>query len=1103
MREETYRLKEKFFFAMKRNGLCISTICVLTVLLFQSKQPACAGVFPRISYEGMEVSQKRQISGTIVDDKGESLIGVTVAVKNGKNMCLTDADGHFNIWLNSNESTLIISYIGMKTMEVAVLHDGPLKIVMKVDDNPLNEVIVTGYQTLSRERTTGSFNVVTADKLKDKLQTNIISRLEGMVPGLVYQNGEFYLRGMSTLRGGPTRNEPLLVVDGLPFEGNINSINPSIVKNVTFLKDAAAASIYGARAANGVIVITTIDGKGNGKTSVQYDASIKFTPAPNMSGLHRLNSRELVDLQKEGFKYDPGQYAYLDPRERVNPVLELLYKNRAGMIDDAELEKGLDVYRNLDNRKELEEFYTKTGVRHQHNVSISGGNWANRYVVSLNYDGNNYNARYLSSERYGFSLRDNILFFKWLKADLGVTGSFSRDKGDTGMGQFTDIYHNNPSYTMLRDKDGTPINFPKYKSDYELERLKELGLMDESFNPITNRQEENFITKDQYYKVQLGLNFKIIKGLNFDVRFQTENTVSKTTEFHSAESYYVRNMINDAAQYNSMRKTLTLNVPKGAQMGEYRSDVSAYTLRAQLNFSKEFGVHNVTAIAGGERRQKKSTGTSIYYMGFDESSLGYKPVNPLTLSSLMRTEALTGYFMWQSIFNNYITDVENRFVSFYGNAAYCYDNRYDITGSIRVDQSNLFGTDPKFQYRPLWSVGGAWHIMREKFWKGKASWIDNLTLRLTYGIGGNVPKDAGPYLTLEAARYNQWSRDFASAIKNPPNPTLRWEKTATTNVGVDFAFFGNRITGALEFYNKRSNDLLANREADPTLGWRRVTLNYGTMYNRGIEFTLSSNNIRTTDFSWSTTLNFDYNKNKLIDIDDSDINVFGITSGNASVKGYPLGAIFSFRYAGLDGTDGTPQYYIDGGNSVAKNVSSLNDIVYSGTRIPKYNGSLTNIFTYKNFNLSLMFVYYGGHVLRGEAAPFLSLPPTTNVNRDILNRWQQPGDEKRANVTPAFTGYSLDATTVRHPWYAADVHVIKGDYIKLRDLSFTYTFDRQLTDKWGVSNLALTLQVQNLLTWHANNDGIDPEALGTFGYGWGQRGIPNPTTWTIGLSAKF
>ena len=392
---------------------------------------------------------------------------------------------------------------------------------------------------MSRERTTGSFNVVTADKLKDKLQTNIINRLEGMVPGLVFQNGEYYLRGMSTLRGGPTRNEPLLVVDGLPFEGNISSINPSVVKNITFLKDAAAASIYGARAANGVIVITTIDGKGNGKTSVQYDASIKFTPAPNMSGLHRLNSRELVDLQKDGFKYDPGQYAYLDPRERVNPVLELLYKNRAGMIDNNELEKGLEVYRNLDNRKELEDFYTKTGVRHQHNISILGGNWANRYAVSLNYDGNSYNARYLSSERYGFSLRDNIGFFRWLNADLSVTGSFSRDKGDTGMGQFTDIYHNYPSYTMLRDKNGTPINFPKYKSDYELERLKELGLMDESFNPITNRKEENFITKDQYYKIQLGLNFKIAKGLNFDIRFQTENTVSKTTEFHSAASLII------------------------------------------------------------------------------------------------------------------------------------------------------------------------------------------------------------------------------------------------------------------------------------------------------------------------------------------------------------------------------------------------------------------------------------------------------------------------------------------------------------------------------------------------------------------------------------
>lgn len=605
MREEAYKVKREFLVLLKRCHLRICMLCVLIAPLSQYVQSTYADSFTREFYNGQEVSQKRHVSGIIVDEKGETLIGVTVAVKNGKNMCLTDAEGHFNIWLNSNESTLVISYIGMKTMEVAALHDGPLKIVMKVDDNPLNEVIVTGYQTLSRERTTGSFNVVTADKLKDKLQTNIINRLEGMVPGLVFQNGEYYLRGMSTLRGGPTRNEPLLVVDGLPFEGNISSINPSVVKNITFLKDAAAASIYGARAANGVIVITTIDGKGNGKTSVQYDASIKFTPAPNMSGLHRLNSRELVDLQKDGFKYDPGQYAYLDPRERVNPVLELLYKNRAGMIDNNELEKGLEVYRNLDNRKELEDFYTKTGVRHQHNVSILGGNWANRYAVSLNYDGNSYNARYLSSERYGFSLRDNIGFFRWLNADLSVTGSFSRDKGDTGMGQFTDIYHNYPSYTMLRDKNGTPINFPKYKSDYELERLKELGLMDESFNPITNRKEENFITKDQYYKIQLGLNFKIAKGLNFDIRFQTENTVSKTTEFHSAESYYVRNMINDAAQYNTMRKTLTLNVPKGAQMGEYRSDMSAYTLRAQLNFSKEFGKNSITAIAGGERRQKK------------------------------------------------------------------------------------------------------------------------------------------------------------------------------------------------------------------------------------------------------------------------------------------------------------------------------------------------------------------------------------------------------------------------------------------------------------------------------------------------------------------
>ena len=1047
--------------------------------------------------------QKRHVQGRVTDENGESLTGVTIAVKNGHGNCLTDADGRFDIWLGAHETMLTVSFIGMETMEVNAAKHSVLNIVMKTDERSLGDVIVTGYQTLSRERATGSFHVITPEKLKGKLQTNIITRLEGQVPGLVQQNGEYYIRGMATLRGGPTRNEPLLVVDGVPFEGNINSINPAIVKNITFLKDAAAASIYGARAANGVIVISTIDGNANGKTSVRYDASVKFTPRPDMGSLNLLNSRELVDLQKEGFRYDSNQYAYLDERVKVNPVLELLYKHKAGMIDNNQLETGLETYRNLDNRKELEDFYTKTGVRHQHNLSISGGNPKNRYVFSLNYDGNSYNARYQSSERYGFTLRDNILFFKWLKADIGITGSFTHDKGDTGMGQFTDIYRNNPSYTMLRDKDGNPVNFPKYKSDYELERLKGIGLMDETFNPIVNRKEERFDSRDQYYRVQAGLNFKLMEGLNFDVRFQTENTTSKSSEFFSAKSYTVRNMVNDAAQYNTMRKTLTLNVPKGAQKSEIRGDVAAYTLRAQLNFNREFGQHLITALAGGERRQKKSTSTSIYYMGFDENSLGYKPVNPLSLSSLMRTESLTGSFMWHSIFNNYITEVEDRFVSFYGNASYSYDNRYDVTGSIRVDQSNLFGTDPKYQYRPLWSVGAAWHAKKEKFLKDRASWLDNLTLRLTYGIGGNVPKEAGPYLTFEAARYNQWSKEFGSEIKNPPNPALRWEKTATTNVGLDFAVLGHRLSGTLEFYNKRSTDLLASREADPTLGWRMVTLNYGSMYNRGVELTLNSRNIETKDFSWSTSLNLGYNKNKLIDIDDSNINVFGMTTGSASVKGYPLGAVFSFRYAGLNPTDGTPQYYANGGKDVVKGITSMDDLTYSGTRHPRYSGSLTNIFAYKGFELSLMFIYYGGHVLRGEAAPFLSLPPTTNVSRTILNRWQQPGDEQRAGVTPAFTGYNLDLPSVRHPWYASDIHVIKGDYIKLRDVSLTYHFDRRWVTKCRMTALNLTVQVQNVLTWKANHSGIDPEALGTFGYGWGQRAIPNPTTWTIGLSAQF
>ena len=421
----------------------------------------------------MPDNDKRHLRGTVVDENGEPLMGVSVSALGSTPLAITDANGKFNVSAPANATQLTFSYVGMATQSINIGQRTNFLVTMTVGEQALKDVVVTGYQTISRERTTGSFNVVTPDKLKGKLQTSIMARLEGMVPGMMQQNGNLYIRGMATLSGGANAYSPLFVVDGLPFEGDINSINPATIKSITVLKDAAAASIYGARAANGVIVISTIDAKDNAKTTVRYDASVKFTPKPDMSYLNLMNSNELIDLRLYGFKFNSATLGMIPPNYYLDPVSELLYKHRDGLIDDQGLNNALAKYRQLDNRKQLEDFYTQTGVEHQHNLSLSGGNDVNRYVFSLNYAGNRYNARYNQTERFGATIRDNIKLTSWLNAEAALTMSFNNTNSDRGMGTYANMYRNQPSYTMLKDENGNPLNVPTYKSEWEMARLME------------------------------------------------------------------------------------------------------------------------------------------------------------------------------------------------------------------------------------------------------------------------------------------------------------------------------------------------------------------------------------------------------------------------------------------------------------------------------------------------------------------------------------------------------------------------------------------------------------------------------------------------------
>ncbi|MDO5665545.1 MAG: SusC/RagA family TonB-linked outer membrane protein [Bacteroidia bacterium] len=1038
--------------------------------------------------------EKRLISGVVMDESGETLPGATILVKENNRGGITDANGYFSLMISPEERTLIISFVGMKTEEVVIGNRTIFNVTLQSEADLLDEVIVTGYQTISKERATGSFAVITPKTLSEKLQTNVLSRLEGQVAGLVQSKNGTVIRGISTLNAD--RN-PLIVVDGMPYEGNVESINPAIISNVTILKDAAAASIYGARAANGVIVISTKIGSQDGKTRVNYDGSIRFTPKPDFDYLNLMSTKELIDLQVSDREHI---FPTSDMRYAVNPVNDLLVKHKDKLISDAQLASELDKLRALDNRQQIDDFYLRTGIMHQHNLAISGGNSKHNYMASINYMGNYDNARYSGVERLGFTLRDNMKFFDWLSADLGVAGNFTTSKGDTGMGNFLSFYTNSPSYYMLKDEKGNPLPILRSKSDYELERLRSIGLKDESYSPITNREEETYRNKDDYYRVQLGLNFKLMEGLNIDVRYQSENSSFKNRMLFGKESYTVRSMVNNAAQYNETTQELKLNVPEGAQLNETRGDSHSYTFRTQLNFMKEMGKHYITALAGAERRATKSASTQIYYMGFEEYSLAYRSINAVDMLQITGTQSLSNAFQWYNSASNRVGYDENRYVSFYANASYTYDYRYDLTGSIRIDQSNLFGTDPKYQYRPLWSLGASWHLAQEAFMKD-IDWLNKLTLRATYGIGGNVPRGAGYFLTFNPAAESEWVGDFAATIKNPANPSLRWEKTATTNFGIDVAVLKNRLGVSIDLYNKYTNDLLAKKDTDPTLGWGggdgtgNLMTNYGSMYNRGVEITINAQPVAGRSFQWFTDATFSYNKNKLLNIKDTKITAFDYTTSGASVEGRPMGAVFSSQFAGLDAT-GKPLYYDKEGEK-GENVTSIEALRYHGTNTPVYTASLNNMLSYKNINLSFMFVYYGGHVMRGVAAPYMSSAPTVNIGREILNVWRKPGDEKIETTTPAFTGSQI-LTETRQWWTAADRHVMKADYIKLRDLSLSYSFDKQWTRQIGMESLKFILQVQNLWTWQANKQKLDPEATVA-----GSRTLPTPITWTVGASINF
>lgn len=1018
----------------------------------------------------------RTISGIVVDENGDPLPAAhvqQVSQTQGEALAavITDMNGHFRLSLPHTAREIEVSYLGYETKNVKLTGAQSYKVALQPDSRLLDEVIVTGYQTISRERATGSFVKVDSKKLETQRLNSVSSVMEGRIAG--YRDGK--IRGITSMNGLTT---PLYVIDGFPvektttsgygWEESIPDLNMEDIENITVLKDAAATSIYGARAANGVVVITTRKAR-KGRLDVSFSTTLTVRPY-NYYTENLADAATMVGLEKEWAVINPRLqsgdvkgYAQnlLDNASYTTQGIRSILNYYAGATSEAEMNQTLNQLASQGYRyyNDVEKYGKKNPFSQQYNLIIAKGAEKNTFNASLSYRHNQLEDKYSNNQALGLNLQNTTEFTSWLTLDVGTYLNYS--DGTTQSYSLTSPGFTYMPYNSLVNENGdyyTNTEADRYSKSQQA-TLHNYGLYNLDITPLNELGMNVSKNKDFSNRTFARLTIKFADWLKYAASFQYEVGEYQTNKLQDKNSYSVKNKVNSFATANSSGKA-TFNLPYGNIYSTYRNSSRAYNFRQQLDFNKTFaGKHDVTALLGMEVRENKINFNSQSLYDYDPDLLTFSLINEHALSTT------SGLWGWASFGKNDVSAIQeliNRYVSVYGNAAYTYAGKYMATGSIRWDRTNLFATSSKYQKKPIWSVGAGWNIDKESFFQ--VPFVNMLKLRASYGIGGNIAKDSAPYMT---AYYNSNIQvgGISGTISSRPNPDLRWEKTTTVNIGLDFALLHNRLNGTIEYYNKKGEDLLANTNGIPTEGWGFSTysINNGEMRNRGFELTLSGDIISNKDWNWNVTGVMGYNKNEVTYVNVKApvlYLVFDYPTAYPRV-GNPYNAIYGYQWAGLN-EKGMPQVYDSEGNIVSESEpSKIEDAVYLGTTVPVYNGSISTNLRYKNWELAAQFLFEGGHKMRNTNVAYLSgMGP---VSKDIENRWKQPSDEAFTDV-PRY----VSSESPNYNYYSAGLYshssigILDAANWRLRNLSLTYRIPTDICQKVYLKNARIMLGMENV-----------------------------------------
>ena len=1032
--------------------------------------------------------QKVQISGSVVDTKGQPLPGVTILLKGTTVGCVTDSEGNFRLELPMRENIVLsFSFVGMKTIEVAYSGQKEMKVVLEEEITEMEQVnvISTGYYDIDKSKMTGAVEVVTAREIAGKGYTSIDEVLRGTLAGVSVMNvsgrpgaqAQIRIRGVNSLTGNM---EPMWIVDGMPMQGNlptsvgvgatdlentvltsgIGNISPDDVESITILKDAAAAAIYGSRAANGVIVIKTKRGR-VGKSYINVQSSFAISEAPK-NRLEMMNSEEKIAFERS---------LYEDfPNATLRGRASLLYKG----IDEGTISRA-DAMAELENMRQIntdwfDEIF-RVALNHKHVVTLSGGSETTQFYSSINYSNEQGVIPNNDYKHFGATLKLTHDFNRNLRILFDVSSSLRTEKSSASA--VNPLYYATFANPYERPYDENGNYAYDYSYEPELSKVKDGYMYD--FNMLKDLRENTAKTKYGSNQVNLQLEWKLFEGFMYSLAGTVSNTCSYTRKEIAPGSYTskVKSWILDLYSENEIPDNLNLGA-----LQENTSRSFGWTVRNQIKYARELKEdHFVNIVVGHEVSAVESNSFMQYSPQYDvdKGLIGYPNLDGVNAGDLDLDRL------------HETSKGQDRSVSVFATASYSYKDRYVVAGSSRWDGADIIGTDNRFS--PLWNVSLKWNMHEENFMKS-CRFVNVLSLRGSYGFTGSIDRNAYPFTLMTYGSLRYYDGIQLPIDVMPGNPSVKWQKKEDRSIGLDFSLFNYRINGTVNYYCNDVNNLLGDKKIPYSTGRGSVVANLSSLRNSGWEFSLNTVNIDHENFRWTTSFNIALNDNKITDAFYEKISDLYTIRRKYQIEGYPVNAWFGFKTAGINpqtgeymiytdakDEDGHPKGYPYGKGYIADGSTySTENAYYLGEAEPPISGGFGTTLTYKRLSLNAQFAFMTGHKIKSFKSYNGSLMNASRLNqlKTEANRWRKPGDI--TNV-PKYTTSTATLSLLE----ITDDKLEDGSYLKCNLISLGYNLPSNLCQKLGLSQLRCTFNVHNLFTW-TKYRGIDPETLGAFGY---------------------